>query len=155
MDKLIDVVDVHDLLPAQIKLIARLIGLHQALRLVEEYGGTTWPVAKGSTRAGEIRHAALADVIGEDAAEVLAQHYGGDQLYIPNCSQALRRARDLEINRRFVEGVRAGHSANVLVSELAREFKLSDRRVWDILKQTPPETRAAATRCDRTFDMFE
>ncbi len=155
MSQLIDVIDVQDLLPGQIKLIAQLIGLSKAMRLVECLGGTTWPVAKGGNRAGESRHAALAEVVGDEAAETLAHHFGGDELYIPRCSTALRRLRDWEINDRFVAGVRAGQSSNDLVSELAREFGLSDRRVWSILKQTPPEVRAAAARCDRTRDMFD
>ncbi|MOA63176.1 hypothetical protein D3C78_1888090 [compost metagenome] len=47
--------------------------------------------------------------------------------------------RDLEINAQFVQGVREGVSANTLVAELARTYKLSDRRIWEILKQPSPE----------------
>ena len=59
---------------------------------------------------------------------------GGEKIYIPQCAAALRRLRDMEIHRQFEQGVREGVSANTLVAELARAYKLSDRRVWEILK---------------------
>jgi Mor family transcriptional regulator len=127
------------LLPAQLLEIAEAIGLPAAQRLVDEFGGTTWPVAKGVRRLGIIRHAALVDVIGERAADIMAQRWANVALYIPKCDAALRRLRDLEINRQFEQGVREGVSANTLVANLAMEFKLSDRWIWDILKKTVPE----------------
>ncbi|MDT4856084.1 Mor transcription activator family protein [compost metagenome] len=126
---------VKGLLPQQIRDIADVAGLPVALRLVEELGGTTWEFARGANRNGQIRVAALADLVGEEAAEVLTRHLGAERIYIPRCAVALRRIRDLEINRQFEQGVREGISANTLVAELARSYRLSDRRVWKILKQ--------------------
>lgn len=48
---------------------------------------------------------------------------------------ALRRLRDLGIHRQFEQEVRKGVSANAAVAALARENKLSDRWIWEILKQ--------------------
>ena len=59
---------VKELLPKQLLDIAEAIGLPAAQRLVDELGGTTWPVAKGVRRLGIIRHEALKEVIGERAA---------------------------------------------------------------------------------------
>lgn len=126
---------VRELLPRQLLEIADAIGLPAAQRLVDELGGTTWPVAKGVRRLGVIRHAALIEVVGERAAGIMAERWANVPLYIPKCDVALRRLRDLEINRQFVQGVREGISANTLVAELARSYKLSDRRIWEILKQ--------------------
>lgn len=126
---------VKGLLPRQLLEIAEAIGLPAAQRLVDELGGTTWPVAKGVRRLGVIRHAALVEVIGERAANIMAERWANVPLYIPKCDAALRRLRDLEINRQYVQGVREGISANTLVAELARSYKLSDRRIWEILKQ--------------------
>ena len=126
---------VQALLPQQIHDIAQVIGLPAALRLVQELGGTTWEFAKGSNRNGQIRVAALADILGEETAQKLTQHLGGEKIYIPQCTTALRRLRDLKIHQQFEQGVREGVSANTLVAELARAFRLSDRRVWVILKQ--------------------
>lgn len=127
--------EVKGLLPAQLLDIIEAIGLPATQRLVEQLGGTTWPVAKGTRRLGIIRHSALAEVIGEDAAAIVAREWGGVPLYIPRCETALRHLRDLDINSQFEQGVREGISANTLVNELARAYKLSDRRIWRILKQ--------------------
>ncbi|VXD04061.1 Mor transcription activator family protein [Pseudomonas sp. 9Ag] len=136
---------VKELLPKQLLDIAEAIGLPAAQRLVDELGGTTWPVAKGVRRLGIIRHEALKEVIGERAATIMAEQWGSVPLYIPKCEAAIRRLRDLEINRQYVQGVREGVSANTLVAELARSYKLSDRRIWEILKQPSP---------DATGDLF-
>ena len=133
------------LLPRQIQELAEAIGLSATQRLVEELGGTTWTVAKGVRRLGVIRHAALVEVIGERAANIMVERWANVPLYIPRCAAALRRMRDLEINRQFEQGVREGVSANTLVAELARSNGLSDRRVWEILKQPGP---------DATGDLF-
>src|SRR5690606_5566512 len=130
---------VKELLPRQRVEIAEAIGLPATQRLVEALGGTTWTVAKGVRRLGIIRHEALKEVIGEQAATIMAERWANVPLYIPKYDAAIRRLRDLEINRQFEQGVREGISANTLVAELARSYKLSDRRVWEILKQPSPE----------------
>ncbi|TWC35078.1 Mor transcription activator family protein [Pseudomonas sp. SJZ079] len=121
-------------LPAHVREIARVVGLPSALRLVQELGGTTWEFAKGANRNGQIRVAALSDILGEEAAQRLTSHLGGEKIYIPRCAAALRRLRDLEIHRQFEQAVREGVSANTVVAELARAYGLSDRRVWKVLK---------------------
>lgn len=126
---------VKELLPRQLVEIAEAIGLPATQRLVEELGGTTWTVAKGVRRLGIIRHEALKDIVGEQAAAIMIERWANIPLYIPKCEAAVRRLRDLEINRQFEQGVREGVSANTLVAELARANKLSDRRIWEILKQ--------------------
>ncbi len=126
---------VRALLPEQIQEIAEAIGLPATQRLVQELGGTTWPVSKGVRRLGIIRHEALKEVIGETAAQIMAERWGNETLYIAKCDAPLRRLRDLEIHRKFEQAVREGVSANTVVSELARAYKLSDRWVWVILKQ--------------------
>ncbi|MCY1220865.1 Mor transcription activator family protein [compost metagenome] len=125
---------VKELLPRQILEIADIVGLPTAMRLVDELGGTSWEFAQGANRNGMIKVAALGDILGEEAAELLTSRLGGDKIYIPQCSAALRRLRDLEIVRQFEQGVREGATANTVVAELARAYKLSDRRIWDILK---------------------
>jgi Mor family transcriptional regulator len=126
---------VQELLPQQILDIARVIGLPAALRLVNELGGTSWEFAQGANRNGQIRVAALGDILGEEAASLLTSHLGGEKIYIPQCSAALRRLRDLEIHRQFEQAVREGVTANTVVAELARANNLSDRRIWIIVKQ--------------------
>ncbi|TQV63947.1 MAG: DNA transposition protein [Halothiobacillaceae bacterium] len=129
-------IQLHDL-PESAQNIVRLIGIGKALRLIERLGGTTFPVAKGLTRMGQARYELLAEVIGMDASDTLTAEYGGETLYVPSCKAALRRVRDRAIHTRFDAMVKGGHSANGAVAELALEHKISDRRIWDILKVLP------------------
>ena len=124
-------------LPASVAELVDLIGLDKAMKLVKTLGGTTFPVPKRQTSLGEVRYNVLADVVGVDAADALVKRFGGDELYVPRCAAALQAARDAEINEAFVAGTRAGRSAADVVFSLARRYKLSDRRVWDILKEVP------------------
>ena len=124
-------------LPASVAELVDLIGLDKAMKLVRTLGGTTFPVPKRATSLGELRYNVLADVVGVDAADVLVRRFGGDELYIPRCAAALQAARDAAINDTFVVETRAGRSSADVVSVLARRYKLSDRRVWDILKTLP------------------
>ena len=124
-------------LPETARDLADLVGLPATLRLVRQLGGTSFPVAKGRTRMGVARFELLAEVVGEEAAETITRHYGGEVLYVPRCHAALQRSRDRAIHARFDERIHAGASANQTVAELAREHQLSDRRVWDILKTLP------------------
>ncbi|WP_047248203.1 Mor transcription activator family protein [Chromobacterium subtsugae] len=124
-------------LPATMQLVAQLIGMPRTLQLVQALGGTTLPFSKNQSRAGQLRFAALADVIGQDAAELLTRHFGGDILYIPRCSQALRQARNQQLIRDFDALLIDGLGANEAVGLLAMRYRLSDRMIWRVLK-TPP-----------------
>jgi len=126
-------------LPATARDMAQAIGLRKALRLVEVLGGTTFPVPKRETKLGEMRFAVLAGVVGVDAAEVLVRRYGSTDLYIPRCADALRRVRDTAICREYDRLIQT-MSGNQAVQRLARANSLCDRRIFDILKQTPVPT---------------
>ena len=124
-------------LPASVRDLVDILGMDTVLKLVRELGGTTFPVPKRETKQGELRYGLLADLIGEKAADLVVYHYGGGELYIPRCAKALQNNRDAEINNKFVQGCRAGSSSTDIVNSLAKEYRLTDRRVWDILKMAP------------------
>lgn len=126
-------------LPATARDMAQAIGLRKALRLVQLLGGTTFPVPKRETKLGERRFATLAQVVGVEAAEILVQRYGSTDLYIPRCADALRLARDTAIIREYDRLIQT-MSGNAAVQRLARTHRLSDRRIFDILKNTPAPT---------------
>lgn len=133
-----------DDLPQSAQNLVRLIGLARAVRLIDQLGGTTFPVAKGKNRLGQLRYELLADAIGVDAADILTQEYGGEALYIPNCAAALRAVRNRAIHDRFDQltshSSNPVYSSNEAVALLAREHRISDRRVWEILKVLPEAT---------------
>lgn len=139
-----DFTNVEHLLPDAIQVLIRLIGLPAAVRLVEQLGGTTFPVALRKSRLGEIRYEALSEVVGSEAADAITKHYGGDCLYIPRCVAALRELMHREIRAEF-DAMTHEHSAIHAVTRLAVQYRMSDRHVWRILKrpdanaQSPPK----------------
>lgn len=123
-----------DKLPTSVRELVDILGMDTVLTLIRSLGGTTFPVPKRETKQGEVRYRMLVEVIGEEAADLVVYHYGGGDMYIPRCAKALQESRDAEINSKFVRECRAGRSSTDIVNLLAREYKLTDRRVWDILK---------------------
>jgi len=117
--------------------VVPLLGQAVAVELVRKLGGTTFPVPKRETRQGEVRYRMLVEVVGEEAADTLVYHYGGSELYIPRGARAIQEQRDAAINKEATAAIRAGKSTTLIVNELARKYKLTDRRVWDILKAVP------------------
>lgn len=134
-----DFSQLQDLLPGNVRDMAQRIGLPATLVVIERLGGTTWRIAEGRNVEGEAKRAALADIVGSDIEELLHREYAGDEIYLARCHSALVYWRNLEINRRFEQGVREGVTARTVVAELAREYRLSERWVWGIVGQHYPE----------------
>ena len=64
--------------------------------------------------------------------------YGGTCLYIPRCARLARLARQVrqrELLGAFSRHTAAGTSSNAEVRFLARRYGITDRRVWQLLKQ--------------------
>lgn len=141
-------------LPETAQKLVALIGLPKTARLIDQLGGTTFPVSKNTTKMGQLRYELLAEAVGVDAADILTQEFGGVMLYIPNCSAAIRAARNRAIHEAFdrMTATAPGeskplYSSNEAVFNLARSYQLSDRRIWAILKELPESN-------DRQMGMF-
>ena len=80
-------------LPDMARQLIDLIGMTNTFKLVDQWGGTTFPVAAGKHALGRLRYDMLAEAVGVQAADKLTAEYGRTRLYIPQCSGALRRAR--------------------------------------------------------------
>ena len=80
--------EAYHLLPESVKTCIGLIGLTKSVRLIHAWGGTTFPVGKNKRKGGQIRFAALAEVVGVEAAEILTRHYSGEVIAIPRCWRA-------------------------------------------------------------------
>lgn len=138
---------VRHLLPDSVMEMVGLIGAEPTLALLRAYGGTTFPVSCNVKRAGQATHAALAEVVGEQAADKLCRAFGQRQrLWLPKCERAVRELLHRKIRRQFDELVsRDNMTAFWAVQNLAQCHHLTDRTVWDILKKTdntpPPESR--------------
>ena len=111
-------------LPETAREIVEIIGLPKALRLVEELGGTSFPLPRSDWDG--LRMEMLAKVVGEDATRRLIERYAGTALYIPCCAAAMRAARDRAIQSEYLAGTP--------VYRLALKYRLTERRIWQILK---------------------
>ena len=124
-------------LPGVVLELLELVGRDATSELVNRLGGTTFPIPMRKTSIGEQRYKVLAEVVGEAAAQALVERFGGTNLYVPRCADELREQRDADINATYVRETGKGVSSAAVVNELARRYRVSDRRIWYILKTVP------------------
>lgn len=74
---------------------------------------------------GDLRE--IAEVIGPDATEKLADHFEGCRLYVPK--RALSEVRNRKIRHEYNGGN---------ADELARRYSITSRRIYQILQVEPP-----------------
>ncbi len=107
-------------LPQSLTEVVDAVGLAAALALVERAGGTRVYVPV-QFDAGHF----LAAWLGETDAARLVENFGGELLIVPRCLAAMRNVRDRQIRAKRKEGTR--------VSDLALQYRLTDRQVYTIL----------------------
>lgn len=125
-------------LPQSVQDMIVVIGFNHALKVVQALGGTTWRIASGRGKDGEAKRAALAELVGSETEDLLHKYYAGDELYLPRCAVLVRTLRNINMHQQFEQDVRQGRTARDSVSDLARQHRLSDRQVWDILNLYMP-----------------
>ncbi len=126
---------VQQLLPESLRHIATLIGYPATLKLIETFGGTTFPFGQGKHPRGHYRQTMLANAIGENAAACLSQHFAGTEVYIPNAAAAMREWRNQRFLSAFNQLLNEGHSALMAISKLCPIFGFSDRHAWSLLSR--------------------
>ncbi|MEG1609637.1 MAG: Mor transcription activator family protein [Bilophila sp.] len=115
--------------------LVNVVGLSATLKLVEAMGGLNIRIPLGMTAQGQARRDAFVALIGLEATTRLIGQYGGTMLYVPSCRQARVDARDQAINRERNRLASAGCTERRLVDDLARQYGLSSRHIWRILKK--------------------
>ena len=141
-----DFADIRHLLPESVLGMIQVAGLEAAFALIKRYGGTHFPIGKNQTKAGKLLHAMLADEVGDETAARLGRVYASQRsLWLPKCEGALLELRDRYIRRQFDELTgrdRYRLTAQQATRSLALAHNLTQRRIWDILKQPDktPET---------------
>ncbi|MDD2721629.1 MAG: Mor transcription activator family protein [Gallionella sp.] len=94
----LDKVDVKDLPPLAQELVA-LIGFSATLRLVEKRPGIPAFIPKVLTPDHW-----LLDTLGQQQAEALVKHYGGETITVPNCKLAMVKIRQRRIVQTRADG---------------------------------------------------
>jgi hypothetical protein len=124
------------LLPETARELASVIGFEATQKLVERFGGARFPIGRGLMSHGEPRLALLRDTVGEENAQKMMQHFGGDStLVIPRCATALREYR----NRCFYSDVDAlvneGKSLSIALMLTAPRYGFGDSWAWHLLAE--------------------
>jgi hypothetical protein len=102
--------------------LAQIVGFSATIRLTAYFGGRNLFVPKSVSE-----ETVLAKVIGESAAKLLAQEYGGDVVWVPTLHLAEVDLR----NARVLEQLRKGVSTDVVAANAG----LSVRRVQQLRLQ--------------------
>lgn len=116
-----------DDLPDQAREIANLVGLEDTLRLVSVYGGM--PLAFSDDRQDEVgtRRDIIAKLLGKKKAATFFKHFANRIVYIPRCASALKKVRNKLI---------CVDSDKLSVPELVGKYQLTERQIWNILKES-------------------
>lgn len=107
------------------------IGEDAAQKLIAAYGGNSIQIP--ITASTGKTHSALEAVIGKDAAEKLVWRFGGERIYIQRGARKLIKNRDNRIRADF-DGLCKTLSASEIVRRLSLKYRLSNRRIYSILK---------------------
>ena len=106
-------------LPESVLYLASVIGLEAAAAIVEVRGGIKLCIP---SNPGPDHW--LMEIIGPSALGKLSLHFGGDEIEIPLCTAALRRARALPL-------FKAGAS----VAEVARSLGMTERAARNLKRK--------------------
>jgi Mor family transcriptional regulator len=101
--------------------LIELVGEDGLLALEERWGGTYLTVHVDAHTQPE-----LINAIGDKPAEQLSAVYGGFSIYIPTKLKRIRR--NIQIQR-------DGKNTGVTLEELAAKYRLTTRRIKDILRE--------------------
>ncbi|MEW5790016.1 MAG: Mor transcription activator family protein [Pseudomonadota bacterium] len=104
---------------ADTRYLERLIGREALETLIQTCGGLSIQIPKRPPMAGPLLDLPLS------AQEALARVFGGTELYVPKCDGATRAARNAAI--------RAAYDGGARVADLARQYRLTERQIWNIL----------------------
>lgn len=123
-------------LPESVQEFIKVLGnVDSALALMHAFGGQTVRMPMSGKGRGERAHPFMAHINARQMAR-LTQYYGGTEIYLPRCHVALCRARNALIVQKFSVRAAQGEASGPLVRQLAVEYRISDRMVWRILKET-------------------
>jgi len=111
-----------ELLEPLLRQLVDLIGLPATMAIVEAHGGTLLNIPRQADQ-----NATLVALVGAEKAAILGRALGPDRLLIPKAAPALLAVR----NRQILAQLRTRS-----VRQVARDFKLGERQVWNIKRQS-------------------
>ncbi|STZ76319.1 Mor transcription activator family protein [Bergeriella denitrificans] len=128
-----DMARVEHLLPETVLDIVAVIGIQATMDLVRAIGGARFKFGKG--RRDTPRLNILFSAIGEAKTYELLKIYGGEELYVPRCEEALRALRNEKFMQDFLDLTeRQGVSKLLAMSTLCPRYQISDRTGYTIIR---------------------
>jgi hypothetical protein len=131
-----DVAEVGHLLPYTAHDLIKRLGAVPALALLNTWPGvhTQIPRRPDANPAGRKKWAAIAAIIGEEAMERLAAHWGGEILEVPMCRAARdeirNRAMRAEFDRLTVEeGMSKAQAVQILGLQFGRVYRQVEKLI--------------------------
>lgn len=112
-------------IPASLRDLARVIGDHNVLNLIDRFGGTTISEVPRSTKS----RAGFMLALDEEGREAICKNFKGERIYIP-------RQNDFSITERNAAIIRlyqSGQSASYIARNFKYSARLSERAVFKIL----------------------
>lgn len=123
--------DIIDYLPEIVQEMVRLIGLNDTQKLIEHFGGAEFCFTDGAYYFPRLKA-----LLGKESAVILLQYFQSERVYIPRCEAGLRMLRNRQVLADFnYLTEQKGLSARLAMLELCSKYKLSDRRLWEILQE--------------------
>ncbi|MFV2030616.1 Mor transcription activator family protein [Neisseria sp. S1] len=124
---------VQHLLPDTMVDIIDVIGYRAAEELVRAIGGARFKFGKGKEDTPRLH--ILFSAIGEAKTYELLRVYGGEELYVPRCEQALRELRNERFKQDFMTLTQVeGKSGLMAMTELCPRYGISDRTGYTIVR---------------------
>lgn len=124
------------MLPTQIVELIELIGFDNTMTLVKKFGGLSFEMPHSTATMNGQR---LVCELGADVAEILIERYRGDSIYISNCDALRVYLRNQALANAILERLETGMSQYQAIQEIAPAFGITERRVYDILKEMSGE----------------
>lgn len=124
---------VRHLLPETMQDIVEVIGLQAAEQLVTAIGGARFKFGKGKEDTPRLH--ILFSAIGEAKTYELLRVYGGEELYVPRCENALRELRNERFRNEFLNLTEVeGKSGLMAMTELCPKYGISERTGYTIMR---------------------
>lgn len=126
-------IELKQVLPAMVLEIAALIGWSATFLLIKRFGGLVIKIPTGaghSQIANQMRH-----LIGDAPTEKFMHYYGGENVYFPRCSKAIRYLQEQNFIQNVEDGMRSGQSYTKSVQLAAQANNFSERWGYVIMNR--------------------
>lgn len=120
------------LLPPTIAQIGALVGLDNAMKMVQYFGGLDINVPL--TPKGAV-YDELAFVFGKENAHKIWQFYQGERIYINRCESLKKLVKEQAFLSELLKLMETGISQSQAIRQLALAFDFSERHAYKILQQ--------------------